>query len=109
MYCDQWSETVDFYREILAFPVSFENEWFVEFAVHGDATLSVADASRATIAAGGGDGITLSWRVVDLAAARVELLRRGVETTPVTPRWGAITTMFSDPAGTRIELWANVE
>ena len=109
LYCEPWSETVDFYRSVLSLSVSFENEWFVEFVVHDTARVSIADASRSTISAGHGDGITLSWHVADLGAARAELRGRGAEMSPVTPRWGAVTTTFNDPAGNRIELWAEVE
>ena len=107
LYCEAWSATVDFYRHVLALPVTFENEWLVEFKIHSGAMVSVADAGRATIVAGHGDGITLSWRVADAGAARLELVARGVVTSPVTRRWGSSTTMFNDPAGNRIELWSD--
>jgi len=42
--------------------VTHETNWFVEFRLTGDAHLSVADSSRATIDHADGQGITLSWR-----------------------------------------------
>ena len=50
LYCRNWAATVAFYRR-LAFPVGFENDWFVEFHLSGDAYLSVAAAGRASVAA----------------------------------------------------------
>ena len=50
LYCHNWAATVAFYCR-LAFPVIFENGWFVEFHLSGDAYLSIADAIRASVAA----------------------------------------------------------
>lgn len=105
LYCRRWAETVRFYREQLQFPVAFENEWFVEFQLHDNAFLSVADAARATIDAVGGQGITLAWRVDDVHAARRICVAAGIETTAVRQRWGAHVFYCHDPEGHRIEFW----
>ena len=80
LYCTNWSQTVDFYRTMLGFQVTYENDWFVEFAVGDGSHLSIADAKRATIAPADGAGITLSWRVPDLDRAHRTLLERGAAT-----------------------------
>ena len=105
LYCSRWAETVDFYATTIGFDRSLENDWFVEFDLHDGAHLSVANADRATIAANGGDGLTLSWQVADLDAERSRLSALGVAVSAPTPRWGALTAFLHDPEGNRIELW----
>lgn len=106
LYCDRWSEVVDFYRTGLGLRATMERDWFVEFELHAGAHLSVADASRATIAAGDGSGLTLSWRVDDVAAVHARLEANGVEVSPVGSRWGADVFFAFDPVGHRIEFWS---
>lgn len=106
IYCDRWSEAVDFYRTGLGLRATMERDWFVEFELHRGAHLSVADANRATVAAGDGSGLTLSWHIDDIEAVRNRLTARGIEATDVRPRWGAHTFFVHDPAGNRIEFWA---
>lgn len=77
LYCRNWAATVAFYRR-LAFPVVFENDWFVEFHLSGDAYLSIADASRASVAAVDGQGITLAWQVGNLAEVHSHLQAAGI-------------------------------
>ena len=107
LYCRQWQPAVRFYREQLGLAVSFENEWFVEFALTEDSFLSVADAERATIAAVGGQGITLTLKVPDLEAARGQLAQQGVEPTPIRHRWGSSVFYCYDPEGHRLEFWSS--
>lgn len=92
LYCRAWGSTVHFYRTLLALPVSFENEWFIEFQLTTDSFLSIADARRATIRAVEGEGITLSWQVSDLPLTRQYLIQEGVTVTPIQHKWGA--TLF---------------
>jgi catechol 2,3-dioxygenase-like lactoylglutathione lyase family enzyme len=116
LYCQQWEATAAFYRDTLGLPATFANDWFVEFALHDDADtggaatggahLSIANAARASIAAVGGQGITLAWQVEDLAAVRGALQAAGVAVTPIKRRWGAWVCYCHDPEGHRIELWA---
>ena len=107
LYCDRWSETVVFYRDTLGFPVTFEADWFVEFELHSGAHLSVADASRTTVAAGDGSGLTLSWQVDDAEAVRAGLIARGVDASSIRARWGSDSFMCFDPSGNRIEYWSS--
>ena len=106
LYCDEWVATVAFYRDVLGFEVEHETDWFVEFRVVGDAYLSIADASRATIDAVAGKGITLTLHTSALAETRAYLERGGVATTPITRRWGAEVFYCHDPEGHRIEFWS---
>lgn len=106
LYCSQWADTVAFYRDTIGLDSSFENDWFVEFDLHADAHLSVADAAHATVGAGDGSGITLSWQVDDLEAASRRLESLGVTVSAPITRWGGLTVFFHDPSGNRIEFWS---
>lgn len=105
LYCGEWPATVAFYRHLLELPVSFENEWFVEFRLNAGAYLSVADASRASIAAVAGQGITLAWQVSDLGRLHAQLTAAGAPVTPIRRRWGAWVFYCHDPEGHRLEFW----
>lgn len=107
LYCRRWSATVAFYRHDLGLPVLVEKDWFVEFAIGSETALSIADASRTTIKSVDGEGITLSWRVADLAATRKRLVDHGVEPTEIRPVWDAVACYLFDPEGHRIELWSD--
>lgn len=106
LYCHRWDATVTFYRDVLRLPVTHRTDWFVEFHLTAGSYLSIADASRATIAAVEGQGITLSWRVADVPAARRRLIEEGLEPSDVRTVWGAAVCYVRDPEGHRIELWA---
>lgn len=106
LYCRRWPDAVRFYRQVLGLPVTFENDWFVEFAAGPGAFVSIADAGRASIAPGDGAGVTLSWRVPDVDATRAELLGAGVDVGETETRWGARVLDVFDPVGNRIELWS---
>lgn len=106
LYCRRWEEAVAFYRDRLGLTVSFENEWFIEFEVGPGSYVSVADASHASIAPGDGRGITLSWQVADVDAARTQLIARGVAVSEIGHRFGSPVIDLFDPAGNRIELWS---
>lgn len=107
LYCANWRETAAFYREVLELEQSFANDWFVEFKVARGCYLSVADAARSSIEAGGGRGLTLSLRVKDLAAAHQQIASRLAELTPIKRHaWGAEVFYLHDPAGNRIEFWS---
>lgn len=107
LYCARWVDVVAFYRDGLALEIAFENDWFVEFATGPGAFLSVADAARSSIGPGDGSGLTLSWRVADVAVERSRLQARGVEVGEIASRWGARVVDLFDPAGNRVELWSN--
>ena len=105
LYCRNWAATVAFYRRQLELAVNFENDWFVEFCLHDGAYLSIADASRASIAAVAGEGITLAWQVGNLAEIHAHLETGGAEVTAIRRRWGAWVFYCHDPEGHRLEFW----
>jgi len=106
LYSDRWPEMVAFYRDTLGLTATFENDWFVEFDLGYSAHVSIADASRTTIRPGRGAGITLSWFVDDLAAARARLVDAGIEISD-GHRFSAVVIDLHDPEGNRIELWSD--
>lgn len=107
LYCRRWDATVGFYRDVLQLPVTHSTDWFVEFRLTDNAHLSIADASRATIDDVAGQGITLSWRVADLPAARQRLVELGLQPSPERSVWGAAVCYLVDPEGHRLELWSD--
>ena len=107
LYCRHWPATVAFYRHLLGLPVSFENDWFVEFQLNDGAYLSIADASRASIAAVAGEGITLAWQVSDLAHLHAYLAAADAPVTPIRRRRGARVFYCHDPEGHRLEFWTD--
>lgn len=107
LYCRRWQETVRFYEDQLGLPVTFRNDWFVEFRLTETAHLSVADERRATIKSSAGAGITLTLQVEDIGAAWQYLAARGVNPGPVKAHaWGADVFYFFDPEGHRLEMWS---
>lgn len=108
LYCRHWAETVHYYRSRLNLPVAFENDWFVEFRLSDNTYLSIANSRRATVRAVHGQGITLTFRVSDVDAVQAELLQRGIETTPIRRRWGALAFYCHDPEGHRLEFWQDL-
>lgn len=109
LYCRHWAPSVRFYRETLGLPVTFENDWFVEFRLTGTSFLSVANAARATIADVQGQGFTMSLQVSDLEQTRAVLERRGVSTTAIRRKWNAEVFYCHDPEGHRLEFWMRPE
>ncbi|MDW3221124.1 MAG: VOC family protein [Acidimicrobiales bacterium] len=106
LYCDRWADTVAFYADTLGLSVTHRTDWFVEVSLGDAAHLSLADAARASIEAGHGAGITLSWQVPDLAAARATLRKIEIPVSDIARRWGTDYVEFHDPEGNRIELWS---
>lgn len=98
-----------FYRDRLRLPVTFANDWFVEFQLTAGAFLSVANAARATIQPAGGHGITLAWQVEEIEMAHGQLQAAGIDATTIKVKWGARVLYFHDPEGHRIELWQSRE
>lgn len=106
LYSDRWPDLVAFYRNGLGLRTSMERNWFVEFELHPGAHISVADSSRASIPAGNGSGLTLSWLVDDAGATRARLVASGIDASPIQTRWDAPAFFVIDPAGNRIEFWS---
>ncbi len=105
LYCRHWMETVHFYKKQLGLPVAFENDWFVEFQLTDTSFLSIANSTRATISDVQGQGVTLTWQVMDLEKTREQLEMRGIATTPIQRKWGSLACYCQDPEGHRLEFW----
>ena len=106
LFCRHWLPTVRFYREDLGLPVLADSDWYVEFRITGEASLSVTDATKATVDHVGGQGITLSWRVPDLAEARKRLADRSLQLSEIRTVMSAAVFYVTDPEGHRIEIWS---
>jgi catechol 2,3-dioxygenase-like lactoylglutathione lyase family enzyme len=107
LYCQHWLPTVRFYRDDLGLPVvAADNDWYVEFRITSESSLSITDASRATIDHVGGQGITLSWRVSDLAGARKRLADRSLQPSEIRTVLSAAAFYVADPEGHRVEIWS---
>ena len=105
LYCEHWSETVDFYKDIFNFEISHQNDWFVEFRIGGDSYISVADVRRASIESVDGQGITLAWQVEDIQIAHAGLITKNIVVSDIKQKWGASVCYLHDPEKHRIELW----
>ncbi|MCF6158471.1 MAG: VOC family protein [wastewater metagenome] len=108
LYCSKWQETVAFYRDILSFPITFQNDWFIEFMVNDNARLSVANEQRATIKSAGGRGLTLAFRVDHADDAWQCLSDKGVTVGKIADHpWGGRSFYLFDPEGNRLEIWSS--
>lgn len=107
LYCQKWQDTVSFYRDILGFPVTFENNWFVEFEVSAHARLSVANEERATVKSARGQGLTLAFQVEDADETWQDLIDRGLSVGKIADHpWGGRAFFLYDPEGNRLEVWS---
>lgn len=107
LYCRYWTETVCFYKKQMCLPVSFENKWFVEFQLTDTSFLSIANSARATISDVQGQGVTLTWEVMDIEKVKDQLEKQKIPTTAIQRKWGALAFYCMDPEGHRLEFWAN--
>ncbi len=106
LYCEKWHQTVRFYRDGLGLPVSFENDWFVEFFLNAASCLSIAAADRASIESNKGAGITLALKVADIDSVHADLNGAGLVPSPIKHHpWNARVFYLVDPEGHRIEIW----
>ncbi len=108
LYCRDWAATEAFYREALGLPVAHANSWFVEFELAPHAFLSVADASRCSIEAAGGRGLTITLRVDDADRTHARMTGAGLTVGALRDHpWGARVFYLHDPEGNRIEVWSS--
>ncbi len=108
LYSEPFQETVDFYRWLLNQAGVELEEWLVEFSIVNAACLSVADASRCSVPAGDGRGLTVSWQVASLEKAIADLEARRIRYQRRS-RMGGDCLLFRDPAGNRIEVWCSLQ
>ena len=109
LYCEPFHETVEFYRWLLDQAGAKLAEWLFEFSIgQMPAGLSVADASRCSVTAGDGRGLTVSWQVASLEEPIAELEARRIRYQRRS-RMGGDCLLFRDPAGNRIEVWSSLQ
>lgn len=106
LYCRHWAETVCFYQQQLCLPINYQNDWFVEFRLTPSSFVSIANATRASITAVDGQGITLTLQVNDVPAVHHFLQAQGVAVGPIQHKWQANLFYCHDPEGHRLEVWA---
>ncbi|KKO21054.1 MAG: VOC family protein [Candidatus Brocadia sp.] len=107
VYCRRWQETVSFYRHRLGFPVTFENDWFVEFEVTAHVRISIANDQRATVKSSAGQGLTLAFQVEQADEMWQVLKARGIEVGNIKDHpWGGRAFFLFDPEGNRLEVWS---
>ena len=118
LLCRNLAGTRDFYRDVMAFPLVYDHERWVEFRVGG----AILALRRRGQAPWGDDGplkegsaaVQLAFRVppaavdechAELVAAGVPILRGP---TDLTSPWHHRTLFFSDPEGNVIEIYAEI-
>jgi len=106
LYCQNWDDTVKFYRDVLKLIVYHKAEWLIEFQVIDSTFLSIANAASTSIQSSKGSGITLSFQVENVDSVQRQLREIGIETGPIKSIWGARAFYIFDPEGHRIELWS---
>ena len=107
VYCAQWEETVDFYKYRLQLEVTTALDWFVEFKLNETARLSIADATRTSMEACKGKGITIAMEVEDIASSHVFLEQAGLHPQAIRDHaCGAKVFYLHDPEGNRLEFWS---
>lgn len=108
VYCSLWHETVAFYRDRLNFPVTFNNDWFVEFELNAHARLSVANEQRATVKSAGGQGLTMALKVNNADEIWRQLQSAKIVIGQIKDHpWGGRSFFLHDPEGNRIEIWSS--
>ncbi len=106
LYCKEWEETVEFYRDKLKLPIIFATDWFVEFGLNAMSRLSIADEKRSSIKSCGGKGITLTLEVDDIEASWEQAKKNGLKPTQLREhQWDARVFYIFDPEEHRIEIW----
>jgi hypothetical protein len=109
LYCKKWQETVIFYKNLLILPVTFSNDWFVEFKLNETSCLSIANEDKALINSSGGEGITITMEVDDIINIHLFLIEASTNPTPIKNHsWGAKVFNLYDPEGNRLEFWQKV-
>jgi predicted enzyme related to lactoylglutathione lyase len=107
VYCTQWKETADFYKNQLQLKVITALDWFFEFELNSTARLSIADAARTSMKACEGQGITIAMEVEDITSAHLFLENTGLHPPAIRDHaWGARVFYIHDPEGNRLEFWS---
>ncbi len=108
LYSSHWLAMVEFYQQTMGFTPTFtKDRWFMELRITEGCHLSIADEAHCTIGASGGKGLTLSFKVGDLAATHQHFITCGTSPTAIASHsWRAPYFYVTDPEGNRIEIWS---
>ncbi len=105
IYCDKWESAKHFYEVVLQLPIAMETEWFAEFSLGNQAYVSLIDTAHTQHASSNGVGMLLTWRVANLQDWHQTLESRGVAVGEILTVFDRPLFRFTDPEGTRIEIW----
>ena len=107
LYCTHFTECVQFYSEMLGFPIVSNHEWFIEFKIAEGTYLSCMDENHTSIKSSGGAGTTLTFKVDDAETVHTMLKDKGAEPSDLKVRHWAVKSFFlHDPDGYRLEIWS---
>ena len=108
IYCTQWQETVDFYKNGLGLAITTERDWFIEFRLNDYACLSIANAVRTSRQSCRGQGLIIAMEVADIKSTYRELEKVGLHPEAIRDHaWGARVFYLHDPEGNRLEFWSS--
>ena len=107
LYCNNWQETVTFYKTKLCLAASVEKDWFVEFQLTESSFLSIANSQNTSVKSSKGKGLTITFEVDDIVQSYQKLLGAGLNPSSVKDHsWGAKVVYIFDPEGIRLEVWS---
>lgn len=106
LYCRNWEECVEFYRKLLDCPISFRNEFFVEFLPSPGARLGLMNVSRTRKQVTAPESIVISLQVnsLDKALAFIRTISPHLP-DPIDHPWGVRLVELRDPDGRLVEVW----
>ena len=108
LYCKKWREVVTFYQTKLGLEVNTSNQWFLEFKLSEHSYLSIADDSKTSIKSSNGQGVTITFEVVNIQDCHVFLIETGCNPSLIKDHaWGAKVIHVYDPEGNRLEFWCD--
>jgi len=107
LYCRKWEECISFYRDILGFPVVFDNNILAEVEPAPNVRIGLMNVSRTKKNVTAPETIVLSFRLTNIEKAygllrekcKVAVERKG-------HHWGAQVVELRDPEGRLIEFWS---
>ena len=106
LYCRKWKECVSFYRDVLGFPVVFDNNILVELESAPNVRLGLMDVSRTKRNITAPENIVLSFRVTNIEEVYNLLREKYNEAVEWKRRWDAQVVELKDPEGRMVEFWS---
>jgi catechol 2,3-dioxygenase-like lactoylglutathione lyase family enzyme len=106
LYCRKWKECISFYRDVLGFPVVFDNNILVELEPAPNVRIGLMDVSRTKKNVTASENIVLSFRVTNIEKVFNLLREKCNGAVEWNHRWGAQVAELKDPEGRMIEFWS---